>query len=256
LDKDPAKDFAAIADDYAFFESHSTEAEEDVRAHLKHVAEIGPGEGAIRMLDFGCGTGEFTAQFLAAVGWPAEQLRLTLVDPAEAVRREAVVRLARFTDAPITVSSAIPAGIAGSCDVVLANHVFYYVPNLVEHLRQLIEALAPGGVLLIAMAGRNNAMFEFWTTGFGQLGREIPYNTSEDLEVALRTLGANYEKEIVPYDVEFPDSEQNRLRLIRFLLADHVADLQLGPLVALFDQFSHDDRIEMRTACEHFTLRR
>lgn len=149
-DKDPAKDFAAIADDYAFFEAHSTEAEADVRAHLKHVAEIEPREGAIRMLDFGCGSGEFTAQFLAAVGWSAERLWLTLVDPAEVVRREAAVRLARFTDAPITESSVIPAGLAGSCDVVLANHVFYYVPNLVEHLRQLIEARAPGGVLLIA----------------------------------------------------------------------------------------------------------
>ena len=86
MTKEPAKDFGAIADDYAFFESHATEAEADVRAYATHLSGISPDGETVRMLDFGCGSGSFTARFLEQVGWPPERLKLTLVEPAESVR--------------------------------------------------------------------------------------------------------------------------------------------------------------------------
>ena len=100
MSKNPEKDFGPIADDYAFFESHATEAEQDARAYLEHLGEIVPAEGTLRMLDFGCGSGTFTARFLKQAGWPPERLRLTLVEPVESARRQAVARLAGFTEAP------------------------------------------------------------------------------------------------------------------------------------------------------------
>lgn len=38
MSKNPAKDFGPIADDYAFFETHATEAEQDVRAYGERLA--------------------------------------------------------------------------------------------------------------------------------------------------------------------------------------------------------------------------
>jgi hypothetical protein len=76
------------------------------------------------------------------------------------------------------------------------------VPDLKDILQRLIRSLSPSGIFLTAIAGHTNALIEFWITGFGLIGREIPYNTSEDVETALRDLGANFQKQQVPYEVK------------------------------------------------------
>ncbi len=48
------KDFAPLRADYAFFETHATEAAEDLRAYAAHVRDLTAGAGPVRMLDFGC----------------------------------------------------------------------------------------------------------------------------------------------------------------------------------------------------------
>ncbi|HSS25972.1 MAG TPA: methyltransferase domain-containing protein [Mycobacterium sp.] len=255
MSKDPAKDFGEIASEYAFFEQHATQAQEDVRAYQAHLATIKPAGRTVNFLDFGCGSGTFTVRFLEHTGWPPERLRLTLVEPAEPVRREAVVRVARFTDSPVVESSALPIAPDIRLDVVLANHVFYYVPDPQGTLSQLIAALAPTGVFLMAIAARTNVLCEFAIAGFQLLGREMPYNTSEDIEIALRELNANYEKRQVPYELSFPDSDENRMRILRFLLADHLAQMPQQLLLERFGQFSHAGRIEIRTESDHYTLR-
>jgi trans-aconitate 2-methyltransferase len=255
MSKNPEKDFGPIADDYAFFENHATEAEQDARAYVERLGSIVPTEGPLRMLDFGCGSGTFTARFLKRVGWSPERLRLTLVEPVASARRQAVERLAGFTAVPAAESATLPAGLFACCDVVLANHVLYYVPDLRSQLARLIDALSPAGVFVCAIAARTNALIEFWIAGFRLLGREIPYNTSEDVETALKELGADYQKQQVAYELTFPDTQENRMRIIRFLLADHLAQLPHRPLLELFDQHSHSGRIEIRTASDHFTIR-
>lgn len=249
-----AKDFDSIADDYAFFEQHATEAQEDARAYLSEVAGLKPASGVTRMLDFGCGSGAFTMRFLELAGWPPERLRLTLVDPAVSVRRQAVARLTPYTAAPIVDSDELPAGLGGGFEVVLSNHALYYVTDLQATLSRLIEALAPTGVLLAATAARTNALIEFWIAGFKLLGREVPYNTSEDVERVLQALGTEYRKHRVPYELTFRDTEENRMRIIRFLLADHLAEMPLPPLLEMFDRYTRAGRIEIHTESDHFTL--
>jgi len=249
------KDFDEIASELAFFEQHATEAEEDARAYQSDVAMVEPASGVVRMLDFGCGSGRFTARFLEEAAWPPDRLRLTLVEPAESTRREALNRLARYSSSPIAESSALPIVHDGQFDVVLANHVLYYVPDLADTLRRLIAALAPQGCLLLAIAARSNLLCELWTDAFTLLGREVPYNTSEDVATALRALNATYEKQQVPYRLSFADSRENRLKILRFLLADHLAQIPREPLLARFDQFSRAGRIDIHTASDHYTLK-
>ena len=254
MSKNPAKNFGPIADDYAFFETHSTEPQADARAYLEQLGPMIPKQGAIRMLDFGCGSGTFTASFLQQMAWPAERLWLTLVEPVHAARRLAVTRLASLSGHPLVDSPTLPSG-ASSFDVVLSNHMLYYLPELTKTLDRLIGALAPSGVFTTAIAPRSNALIEFWTLGFGLLGRQIPYNISEDVEASLQQLGATYRKEQVPYELIFPDSEENRMRIIRFLLADYLGELPHGPLLELFDQYADAGRIHIRTDCDHYTVR-
>jgi trans-aconitate 2-methyltransferase len=272
----PQKDFAPIADDYAFFEAHATEAEEDVSAYLLHLAGIAAPDGSIRMLDFGCGSGAFTARFLQRAGWPPERLQLTLVEPVESALRQAVARLAEFTTMSVAHSATLPGGSsehharraedgtrsvpatgAGgmACfDLVLANHVFYYVPDLRGHLARLIEVLSPSGRLLTAIAGRANALIGFWLAGFASIGREVPYHTAEDVEAALQELGANYTKQPVPYELAFDDTEENRLKILRFLLSDHLGQMPRRMLLEMFDRYAREGRIWVRTFSEHFVV--
>jgi trans-aconitate 2-methyltransferase len=255
MSKNPAKDFGPIADDYAFFEAHATEAEGDARAYVERLQDTVPSAGIIRLLDFGCGSGSFTARLLQQAGWLPARLRLTLVEPVASARRQAVARVAPYTENAVVQAAALPGSTAASFDIVLANHVLYYVPELRGQLAGLIAALAPAGVFVTAIAARTNALVEFWVRGFGLVGKEIPYNTSEDVEASLQKLGAAYQKQQVAYELAFPDTEVNRMRILRFLLADHLADMPHRPLLDLFDRRARSGRIVIPTASDHFTVR-
>ena len=250
----PAKDFGAIADDYSFFERHATEAQADVRAYAEELRGLLPAVGVVRMLDYGCGTGTFTARFLDELDWPSERVALSLVEPVDAVRRQAVERLASRSGRPIVESAALPGEGAGPFDLILANHVFYYVPNLRAELARLVGSLAAGGVFVNAIAGRSNALIQFWVAAFRELERDVPYHVAEDLERALKELRANYAKRSAPYELVFEDSEANRMRILRFLLADHLPLLPREFLLGLFDRYVCEGRIVIRTVSEHFRV--
>jgi SAM-dependent methyltransferase len=255
MSKNPAKDFVEIADDYSFFERHATEAREDVQAYAEELRGVVRPAGLVRMLDYGCGTGSFTARFLDELGWAPDRVALTLVEPVDAVRRQAVARLAGRTAGPLVDAKALAAGDGNKFDVILANHVFYYVPDLRGELAKLIGLLSESGIFVTAIAGRTNALIEFWTAAFRYLGREVPYHVAEDLEAALQELGANYAKRSVAYELAFDDTEENRLRILRFLLADYLPILPRELLLGLFDRYARGGRIEIRTASEHVAVR-
>jgi hypothetical protein len=183
-------------------------------------------------------------------------LWLTLVEPVESQRRQAVARLAAYTEHPMLDAAVLPGGAVANFDVVLANHVLYYVPELRGQLAGLIGALSPAGVFVTAIAARTNALVEFWIAGFRSLGREVPYHTSEDVEAGLQELGAAYKKQQVAYQLEFPDTEVNRTRILGFLLAEHLVQMSRRPLLEMFDRYAHSGQIRILTASDHFTIHR
>jgi SAM-dependent methyltransferase len=186
--------------------------------------------------------------------WPPEHLHLALVEPVEMARRTAVERVEKMAAGPVVASAALPAVVIDRYDIILANHVLYYVAELRNQLARLIGALSPQGVFTTAIAGHGNALIEFWKVGFGLLGREIPYNVAEDVESALADLAASFDKQQVGYELEFADTEENRLRIIRFLLADYLPQMPRQPLLDLFDRYSNSGRIAIQTASDHFTV--
>jgi hypothetical protein len=181
-------------------------------------------------------------------------LLLMLIEPVESARRQAIARLAGYTEHPVVDAAALPGGAVARFDIILANHVLYYVPELQSQLAGLIGALSPAGVFITAIAARTNALVEFWISGFGLLGREVPYYTSEDVEASLHELGTAYQKHAVDYQLAFPDTEGNRMRILRFLLAEHLAQMPRRPLLDLFDRYVHSGRIHIQTASDHFTI--
>lgn len=251
-----AKDFGPIENDYAFFSTQSTEPENDAAEYTRRLAGFADGRTLIRMLDFGGGTGAFTHRFLSAVNWPPRLLALTLVEPVAHQREEAARRLAPFTERPVATAGSLPPNTESRFDLALSNHALYYVENLDETLRSLVRSLAPGGVLLLAIAGWDNPLLGLWKTGFALLGRPVPYYSAEDVEAALTRQGVAFEKTPVPYRLRFPDSAENRLKILRFLFANHLAEITPERLLGEFDRHVKQDHVDIETGSSHFTVRR
>jgi trans-aconitate 2-methyltransferase len=247
-----SKDFTPIQEEYAFFETQSTEAESDLDAYAARLRTFGTRRDRIRLLDFGCGPGTFTARFLEQLGWRGGQLDLALVEPSSAYREQAVERLFTLTGQPIRAWSDLPAGVVREFDVVLSNHVFYYVTDLPETLGRILEALRFDGLFMTAIAGWHNSLIRLWIQGFARIGLPIPYHTAEDVEALLTHLGHAPERRTVNYRLSFPDSEENRLKILRFLFGEHLATLPRAEALADFDEYSVDGRIEMRTESMQF----
>lgn len=249
------KDFGPIQDAYAFFVAHSDEDDRDLDAYAARLPAVAAAPAPLRFLDFGCGPGTFTERFLDRAGWTPDRLRIGLVEPVETYRTAAAERLRPRSTAPIEAVAALSPATAGVFDLVLANHVLYYVQGLHDVLAGILRAMAPGGSFLTAMAGRDNALIRIWIEAFGQIGRPVPYHTSEDLETTLHGLGLAYQRHEVRYRLDFDDTEPNRLQMLRFLLGEHLARMPLPGLLRLFDPHRAGDRIEIRTGHHQYGIR-
>jgi trans-aconitate 2-methyltransferase len=244
---DPSKDFTPIRDDYEFFAENSTEAAADLDAYAGRLRSFDPPAGTVRMLDFGCGPGSFTARFLGRLGWVPDRLDLALVEPSAAYRRQAVERLGAMTGRPVRAWDALAPDSLGAFDLILSNHALYYVPELPATLERIVKALGPGGLFLAAVAGRDNALVDLWFRGFPLIGQPVPYHTAEDVEGALTGLGVAFERRDVGYELSFPDTEGNRLKILRFLFGEHLAGLPRDELLGFFGRYASAGRVEVRT---------
>jgi SAM-dependent methyltransferase len=251
-----SKPFGPIRTDYEFFQAHATESTQDVRAYLPHLAGLATGAGPIRMLDFGCGDGQFSAELLAPCAFPPARLEISLVEPDDVYRGQAIERVRSFTARPVRAWAALPTDSVTCFDFMLANHVLYYVTDLDGTLAALLGALAAPGLFLTAMAGQRNGLIQFWNACFALLGLPVPFHTSEDLEAALARRGQKYDKEDVHYDLSFADSAEHRLSILRFLLGSYFQRVPRQAMLDLFDPYAAGGRIAMRLVHEHFAVRR
>ena len=248
------KDFGPIRDDYAFFENHSTEADADIQAYMPHVQALMAKKPSIHMLDFGCGDGNFSAKFHASAQIPAERLRLSLVEPETVYRQTAIARLQPLTIHPIQAWPERPSAFETTFDLILANHVLYYVPDLDSTVLALTRALAPGGLFLLAMGGQRNVLMNFAEHGFGLIGIDVPYHTAEELQIVLAQQKIRYTVEDVYYELCFPDSAKNRLSVLRFLLGEHFQKIPRKVILDLFNPYAADGQIGVPIMHEHFII--
>jgi len=250
----PAKDFGAIETDYVFFMSHATEAKSDVQLYVRQLAGFAEGRSTIHLLDFGCGTGEFSRQLLETLTWPTSSLYLTLFEPVDHQQEIAAQTLSRFSDYAVASLGEASFDQRPIFDVILSNHVLYYAEDLGQTITQLLERLHPAGKMLLAIAGLDNALIQLWKAGFESIGQPIPFYVAEDVETTLEGHGVRIDKSPSHYQLRFPDSEENRWKILRFLFDDYLRQIPHEPLLEHFDQFQCDDHIQIDTFSEHFVV--
>jgi SAM-dependent methyltransferase len=208
------------------------------------------------MLDFGCGDGGFTAEFLLRSRVPQERLWLSLVEPDPTYLHHATDRLQAYTPHPVRAWPALPPYLDACFELILVNHVLYYVPDLTGTLSALLRALATPGLFLTAMGGLDNTLAQFCLWCFGVIGKPFPFRTATDYEATLAHLGEAYCKEDVQYECVFPDTEENRLRMGRFLLGSDYYAVPRQALLAGFDPYAYAGQVAMQPVHQHFIVRR
>ncbi|MEO1092209.1 MAG: class I SAM-dependent methyltransferase [Pseudomonadota bacterium] len=201
------------------------------------------------MLDFGCGTGAFSARWLEA-----ERLSvgtLALVEPVRAHLEAAERRLAAHVGEILVLDPALNALGTRRFDLIIANHSLYYVPDLDATARGLVAARAPGGTLVVALLDERNLLAALWRAGFAAMGRPFPFALAGDWEAALARLDVASDREWVRYRIDVPDSTSARTRMSRFLFGAEVVDAHGERLLALFDDYRAGARIVIETAYPH-----
>lgn len=248
------KDFGAIETDYAFFMSHATEAKSDVEEYVRQLNGFAEGRSLIHVLDFGCGTGEFSRQLLETLAWPKSSLFLTLFEPVDHQQELAARRLSRFSEHAIASLGEASFDQRPIFDVIVSNHVLYYAESLSQTIDQLLERLHTKGKMLLAMAGHENALIKLWKVGFDLLDQPIPFYVAEDVTAILADHDVRVSTSPSHYKLRFPDTEENRWKILRFLFGDYLRQIPREALLKEFDQYVQDDHIEINTYSEHFTV--
>lgn len=245
------KAFADLHEDYAFFERHVNETEATLAAWLPLVRDRW---SSVRALDFGCGSGSFSAAFLEAAAFPPERFQLTLVEPDSGFRHQALRRLAAFSSSPIQAWPLLDRDLEPSFELIFSHHVLYYVPALEETLARLVGALVPGGRLLIVQGGQGNGMNRLVRSAFEHLGETSPYHYSEDTARCLQRLGVAHQVAPIASVLDFEDQPESRHRLLRFLLSQHLERLSPETRQSLFEPFLEPGRVRIASRDELFVI--
>ena len=124
------------------------------------------------VLDIGCGSGTYTEKILQRL---SSEGRLLSADLSMGMLREMGAmpfpgRLYRLNADVI----ALPRP-DGCCDLVLANHFFYHVPQIEQAIAEIHRVLRPGGKLVAATNSRYamEALFEEIETACAALGHRV-----------------------------------------------------------------------------------
>lgn len=132
----------------------------------------GVGQGGLRVLDVGAGTGATTAQVLQALGGALAGYHFTDVSPLfldEAARRFAHCPQMTFgifdINLPVDYAAHRPAPGAGY-DLVVAAQVMHDASHVVRSLRRLGSVMKPGGWLMLTEATRRDSALQLASVAF------------------------------------------------------------------------------------------
>lgn len=247
--------FDPIAAEYAFFEEHSSEAQETIKVLAPYLNNYFSTTSEIRLLDVGAGTGTFTAKLLESLDLRNKEFHITLVEPGVKSRQLAVARLQKYSSKKIEQYDVLQRVPEMNFNLILANHSLYFVDDLKATLTDLLKRVRTGGLMAAAMAGKNNPLIDIWELGYSLDGSAMPYSISNDLQELLKDSTCKFEKVVVDYLIEFQDTSNGRQSILRFLLKEEIVTRSESRLIEFFDTYKLQGSIVMPTRFDLYLIR-
>lgn len=213
------KNFSEIITDYHFFEDHSDEALQLLLRYQSIITDIEEQRPIIKMVDFGCGDGRFLKSLVAKTSFRDQsQIQLTLVEPDISSRILATNRLSHYFKGKVNWLSHDLKGIDQNYNLILANHVLYYVDDLRATLMKLMASLAYGGRMILTLSRFDHPLTRLVDSLAQFKGQTSPFYSSVQLFHILYQYGFYYETYDVPSVLRFQNTEKNRNQIVNFAL--------------------------------------
>jgi ubiquinone/menaquinone biosynthesis C-methylase UbiE len=215
-------------------------------ARLIDRAEPWLGEGSIRVIDIGTGTGQLA--FATIARWPAVSVigvdaSSGMRDTALALARANLGKAAVRFEAEVAFADSLPFA-DGAFDLALSSFVFQLVPNRARALREARRVLRPGGVLAFVSWLQDNrafapdVIFDEVLDSMG-IGAREPEGRSGDLISVERTAGELRR-------AGFSDVNAERETLAhRFTIEGYLAFLSEFDEESLFDELNRKERAHL-----------
>ncbi|MEX2644689.1 MAG: class I SAM-dependent methyltransferase [Gaiellaceae bacterium] len=173
------------------------------------VAEVSPR----RVLEVGCGTGEFTERMARELGADVVAVDIS--------GRMVELTAARGIDARVGDVQALPFEDA-EFDVAVANWVLYHAPDVDMAIRELARVLRPGGRLVAATLGVDHTV-EVWRLVGGEPTRDLSF-WSENGEERLRKAFSGVQRRDAEGTLLFPDAQTLREYIAATITRAHLAE--------------------------------
>jgi SAM-dependent methyltransferase len=178
-------------------------------AALAAVAEAQPH----RVLEVGCGWGEFAARIRDELG--------AVVVATDLSPRMVELSAERGLDARVADVETLPFE-DGEFDCVIANWMLYHVPDLDRGLAEIARVLRPSG-RLVAGTSSHEHLVELWSLVGRNRASEPPRFFAENGEEALRPHFSHVERRDLRSEIVFPDVDAVRRYIGASVAHKHLA---------------------------------
>lgn len=220
--------FESILNDYDFFVQHSNESEMNRLALRERIRARGQSE-AKNILDFGCGSGQFLSDLVQSIFAPEAELDICLVEPSASYRSSAEKAFSNRPNVKISVWEEFDATRRKRYDLILSNHVLYYIKDLKDLFARFFRAAHPTTQILITMGSDNNALNEILKSACHLIDSPAPNKSAEDLTEYLQQEEISFKTTYVESHLEFSDLPTHRDQVLRFILGPHASEFETLP---------------------------
>ncbi len=106
------------------------------------------------------------------------------------------------------------------------------------------------------MLDHGNALAGIWKAGFAAANMRFPFTLAEQLEAILDRPGFALTRETISYRIGFPDREEAKRRILRFLPGAGSKHLSTAQVNALFEPYRRGDQVLIATTYPHLVAER
>lgn len=237
------KDFAPIVDAYDFFRKNSNEYDANKTVLIEQLNPLLKENMSI--LDFGGGNGELLHDIYQKTNLHKCKPRLSLIEPVSEYQQTATKKF-KSTDASFVIYESLEKCPDKSIDVLLVNHVLYYVKDLESVILNLLQKLSPNGSLFVILANENNALIKLWEKFFSKMEMKIPYFLTKDLRLIARNKPIKYNETANIHSLfKFENTKENRSKVARFLLGEYANKISDEVIQENLAQYQKGSEVEL-----------